>query len=276
MAHFLTLFDSGGFRIKNGPANWTPNPNDDALSTATCCRGVLSCPLASGLSESTTFESTECGEASPLNWGSSGWQCTCNHIFGVFPLPCFFFFFRVLSSVHSSRACRVTPAPGLLDTWYAAYYMLKWLRNSRLRIMCPLRSQKILGWSQENQKKLLIGFMVWYLFAPSDRPKPQMKTERVGCASTIEPWQPAPPQSRGRRLSPRAIPHGNKHEECCDTIARSIARCEKYHCWASKLGGELPKKWAQNRECPNLDDQDITFQSSLKPWKFLQCAWNPG
>ena len=33
-----------------------------------------------------------------------------------------------------------------------------------------------------------------------------------------------------------AIPHENKHERVCDTIATSIARYEKYRCWASKLG----------------------------------------
>ena len=33
-----------------------------------------------------------------------------------------------------------------------------------------------------------------------------------------------------------AIPHKNKHERVCDTIATSIARYEKYRCWASKAG----------------------------------------
>ena len=36
-----------------------------------------------------------------------------------------------------------------------------------------------------------------------------------------------------------AIPHENKHENVCDTIATSIARYENYRCWASILNISL-------------------------------------
>ena len=43
-----------------------------------------------------------------------------------------------------------------------------------------------------------------------------------------------------------AIPHKTRMKEFCDTIAASIAREEKYRCWASKIIGQklsqLPKK----------------------------------
>ena len=34
-------------------------------------------------------------------------------------------------------------------------------------------------------------------------------------------------------------PNQNKHQQVCDTIATSIARYEKYHCWASLLSQQL-------------------------------------